>query len=221
MSTKIKYTLLATTCALTLSACAQPTAVMNDPDRQRTRQGAMIGAGLGALAGATRGDDTNDRVQNAAVGGLLGGAVGGGVGAVLDRQAAELRNDFDNSQIGVTNTGEQLIVNMPQDILFATDSTALSSGARSDLQVLAQSLQRYPNSSVTVIGHTDSTGADAYNQNLSERRATAVTSILQSYGVSGGRLNAVGRGEAQPIATNETASGRAQNRRVEIVINPY
>ncbi|MBM9593629.1 OmpA family protein [Roseitranquillus sediminis] len=224
MSIKTRPVLLASACALVLAGCADPYGyggAIGSPDYERTRQGAAVGAAIGTIAGARRGDDTNDRVQNAAVGGLLGAAVGGGVGALLDRQARELRNDFDNSQIDVVNTGEQLIVRMPQDILFAVNSTAVRADLQSDLRVMAANLQRYPNSRVTVIGHTDSDGSAAYNQDLSERRALAVTSILQANGVSGSRLQAVGRGEDQPIASNATAAGKAQNRRVEIVVTPY
>ncbi len=211
--------LLAGVGAMTLAAC-EP-GMMSDPNSERTRQGAMIGAALGTVVGAKRGDDKNDRVRNAAKGALIGAAIGGGAGAILDRQASELRNDFDNSQIDVVNTGSELIVRMPQDILFDVDSTAVRGDLRSDLRVLAQNLQRYPNSEVEVIGHTDNSGSAAYNQDLSERRASAVTSILRSEGVSSSRLRAVGRGEDQPIASNLTPAGRAQNRRVDIIIRPY
>ncbi len=211
--------LLAGVGAMALAAC-EP-GMMSDPNNERTRQGAMIGAALGTVVGAKRGDDKNDRVRNAAKGALIGAAIGGGAGAILDRQASELRNDFDNSQIDVVNTGSELIVRMPQDILFDVDSTAVRGDLRSDLRVLAQNLQRYPDSEVEVIGHTDNSGSAAYNQDLSERRASAVTSILRSEGVSSSRLRAVGRGEDQPIASNLTPAGRAQNRRVDIIIRPY
>ncbi len=219
MKTYTRPLMLAAASAMVLAGC-DPT-MMQSPDRERTRQGAALGAAIGTIAGAQRGDDKNDRLRNAAAGALIGGVVGGGVGAMLDRQAAELRSDFDNSQIDVVNTGSELIVRMPQDILFDVDSTAVRGDLRSDLRVLASNLQRYPDSNVMVIGHTDNTGSAAYNQDLSERRAQAVTSILRAEGVPGSRLRAVGRGEDQPIASNLTAAGRAQNRRVDIVIQPY
>ncbi len=218
----MRYTkplLLATAGAMTLAACEPGLAT--DPNRERTRQGALIGAAIGTVAGAREGSDKEDRIRNAAAGAVLGAALGGGVGTILDRQAGELRQDFDNSQIDVVNTGSELIVRMPQDILFDVDSTSIRSDLRSDLRVLASNLQRYPDSTVQVIGHTDNTGSAAYNQDLSERRAQAVTSILQAEGVSPSRLRAVGRGEDQPIASNLTPAGRAQNRRVDIVIRPY
>ena len=225
MVLKFKPVLLGGAAALALTACTDP-AMMGGgspyaDNNPRMRTGAAIGATLGGLAGATRGDDANDRVQNAAVGAIVGGAVGAGVGTLLDRQAAELRGSFDNRQIDVVNTGSELLVRMPQDILFATDSAQVSPSIRSDLAVLADNLGRYRDSNVQVIGHTDNTGSAAYNQDLSERRARAVTSILMSYGVPASRLTAIGRGEDSPIASNLTPEGRAQNRRVDIVIRPY
>lgn len=215
--------LLGSAALLALSACTDP-AMMGSPygpDNQRTRQGGALGATLGGLAGATRGDDANDRVQNAAVGAIVGGALGAGVGNLLDRQAAELRGGFDNQQISVVNTGSELVVRMPQDILFATDSAEVAPAVQSDLRVLADNLGRYQDSNVQIIGHTDNTGAAAYNQELSERRARSVASILRAYGVPASRLTAIGRGEDNPIASNLTPQGRAQNRRVDIIIRPY
>ena len=212
----LNFPLLAASAGLmALGACTDPAT----GDYNRTRTGALAGATIGAIAGATR-ESGDDRLKNAAVGAAVGAAAGGVVGNILDRQAAELRNDFSNGQIDVVNTGSELIVRMPQDILFATDSATVNSGLTSDLGVLAQSLNRYPNSTVVVTGHTDNTGSAAYNQDLSERRALAVTSILRGSGVSGARLQALGAGETQPIASNLTPEGRAQNRRVDITIRP-
>ncbi|NNF90004.1 MAG: OmpA family protein [Boseongicola sp.] len=203
---------------LALTACSDP-AYRQGGERQRTGQGAAIGAAVGGLLGATR-ESGSDRVRNAAVGAAIGAAAGAAIGYSLDQQAAELRNDFGNGQIDVINTGNELIVRMPEAILFATDSASLNSQLRSDLFVLSDSLQKYPQSTVTVTGHTDSTGTAAYNQDLSQRRARSVASVLQQGGVAGSRLRVVGAGESQPIATNQTAAGRAQNRRVDITITP-
>lgn len=223
MRLKYKPILLGAAGALALTACTDPSMMGGSPggDPNRTRQGATAGAILGGLAGATRGDDANDRRQNAAVGALVGGAVGAGVGNVLDRQAAELRGEFGNQQISVVNRGNDLLVRMPQDVLFAVDSAEVSSGIRSDLRVLADNLGRYERSNVQIIGHTDSDGTAAYNQQLSERRARSVASVLTGYGVPSSRLTAIGRGEDQPVADNLTQAGKAQNRRVDIVIVPY
>jgi outer membrane protein OmpA-like peptidoglycan-associated protein len=151
----------------------------------------------------------------------VGGAiVGGMIGSELDKQAGELRGSFGDSRIGVVNTGSSLVVTMPQDILFATDSAQLSPALRSDLAVLARHLNKYPSSNVQVVGHTDNTGSAAYNLSLSRQRAASVANTLIDSGVSSSRITAIGRGEDQPLASNLTAEGRAQNRRVEIVIVP-
>jgi len=200
---------------LGLTACTDP--MTGDPNR--TRSGALTGAAIGAVLGGTR-ESGNDRLKNAAIGAALGAGAGAVVGNILDKQAAELRNDFGNGQIDVVNRGSDLLVRMPQDILFATGSSAVSAGLRGDLGVLAANLNRYPNSVVEVQGHTDNVGASAFNVNLSQSRAQAVTSILASNGVSQSRLRAIGLGEDSPIASNLTPEGRAQNRRVDIIIRP-
>ena len=203
---------------LALSACTDPQ-FQQGGDRQRTAQGAGIGAALGAIVGATQGGDSNDRVRNAALGAAVGGLVGAGVGSVLDAQARELDESLGNG-IEVINTGEVLIVRMPQDILFDVDSAAVRPALRADLFTLADSLQRYPNSTVTVTGHTDNTGSAAYNQDLSERRARSVVAVLVNAGVEPFRLRPVGAGENRPIASNLDPAGRQQNRRVDITIRP-
>lgn len=194
-------------------------AACETPDGDRARSGAISGAAVGAMIGAATGDSGGDSLRRAAVGGVLGGIAGGTVGTLLDRQAQELNRDLGNN-VDVVNTGSQLIVTMPQDILFATDSATVRADLQSDLRVLAASLQRYPDTRVAVVGHTDSTGTAAYNQTLSERRASSVASILRDSGVPSWRVTAVGRGQTQPVASNATAQGRQQNRRVEIVITP-
>ncbi len=198
---------------LVLSACSDEQLRNSNPN---AGSGAAIGAATGAVIGNLIGGDTEAT--------LIGAAVGAGAGALigqdLARQKAELEQNFSNRQIDVINTGEELIVRMPQDILFPVDSATVNASLRSDLLVLADSLNRYPNSVVTVVGHTDSTGDASYNQRLSERRASSVVAILQSGGVAAGRLRAIGAGEDRPIATNQTSQGRALNRRVDITIQP-
>ena len=133
-------------------------------------------------------------------------------------------DDLDPAVLGAALGGEvggdRLIVTMPQDILFAVDSATVNSSLRGDLLTVANSLREYPRSRVQVVGHTDNTGSAAYNQGLSERRANSVADVLTSGGVSYDRIQAFGRGEDQPVASNLTTEGRAQNRRVEIVILP-
>lgn len=218
MRLKNKTMILGAASLLALTACSDPSQYPGT-EGDRTRQGAIAGAALGGLLGATR-ESGSDRFRNAAVGAAIGAAAGGAIGYSLDQQAAELRNDFGNSQIGVIRQGNDLIVRMPEGILFATDSASLNPQLRSDLFVLSESLNKYPASTVTVVGHTDNTGTAAYNQDLSERRAMAVASVLRSGGVAGSRVRVVGAGESQPIASNQTAAGRAQNRRVDITITP-
>ena len=203
-----------------LAGCADPgyqqyPAQPGEPNR--TVNGAVTGAIIGGALGI---GSRNGDVRRAAVGAAVGGLIGGAVGASLDAQAAELRQNIGNANVSVTNTGNSLIVNLPQDILFATDSATLRPDLTADLRTVAQSLLNYPDTTVQVIGHTDNTGAAAYNQDLSQRRAQSVAGILRQSGVPGGRIQAFGRGEDQPVASNLTEAGKAQNRRVEIVIIP-
>ncbi|WP_166417251.1 OmpA family protein [Cochlodiniinecator piscidefendens] len=207
--------------ALALSGCMDTGTGVSRPDGSpnRTANGAIIGGLAGALIGGTR-ESGNDRFRNALVGGAVGAGVGALIGNHLDQQAADLQRDLGNDQINVQNNGDELVVTMPQDLLFATDSSSLRSDLRRDLRVLAQNLQSYPDTTVDVIGHTDNTGDAGYNQNLSTQRANTVASVLLSEGVSSYRVRAFGRGEGQPIASNLTPDGRAQNRRVELIIRP-
>ncbi|GGB01613.1 membrane protein [Allosediminivita pacifica] len=206
--------------AMALSACTE-TGGLNNPDNpnRNSQQGALLGALGGAVAGRAIGGNNDDRVKNAAAGALVGAAAGAVIGNRLDRQEAELRQQL-GSNTSIRNTGDRLIVTMPQDILFATDSAELRPTLQGDLREVGQSLLSYPNTTVQVVGHTDNTGSAAYNQTLSERRARAVSSVLLSEGVSASRIAVIGRGEDAPVASNLTPEGRAQNRRVEIVILP-
>lgn len=209
--------LLSTLGLFALSACVNPDYAPNDPNA-RTRNGAIIGGALGALAGATSKGD--DKLAKAVVGGAIGAAIGGAIGQTLDQQAADLRGSIGNSNISVTNNGEYLVVNMPQDVLFNTDSATLRPDLTRDIKAVANNLLKYPNSRIEVIGHTDNSGSAAYNQDLSQRRAVSVANVLRETGVPNGRIAAYGRGEDQPIASNLSPDGRAQNRRVEIIIRP-
>ena len=201
-----------------LGACTDPATLGGNPENRNANQGALIGAGTGAVLGAILNDD--NRGAGAAVGAVLGGAVGAGIGYNLDQQEAELRRDLGNDRVTITNTGDRLIVSFPQDILFAVNSFAVRSDLQADLGVLAQSLDSYPNSTIQIVGHTDSDGEAAFNQQLSERRANAVADVLLDRGVPFNRIRTFGRGESQPVASNLTPDGKAQNRRVEIVILP-
>lgn len=201
---------------MALTACVDPNNYSNDPTA-RQRQGAIMGGVAGALVGASSSDD---RIEKAAIGGVLGALAGGAIGATLDQQAAELRGSINNPNISVTNHGDYLTVNMPQDLLFAVDSASLRPDLRSDLGAVASSLLRYPNSRIEVVGHTDNTGSAQHNYQLSQRRAGSVAGVLTGNGVPTNRVSIYGRGFDQPIASNATEAGRAQNRRVEIIIRP-
>lgn len=209
--------LLSTVALMALTACVNPNAYPDQPNARATN-GAVIGGMIGALAGASQKGD--DKLAKAVVGGALGAAIGGAIGSTLDAQAADLRGSIGNSNISVANNGQYLVVNMPQDVLFATDSANLRPDLTSDIRAVAGSLMRYPNSTIEVVGHTDNVGSAAYNQDLSQRRAVSVANILRDSGVPNGRISAYGRGEDQPIASNLSPDGRAQNRRVEIIIRP-
>lgn len=203
-----------------LTACTTGPMFDDSDPNKKAKTGALIGAGVGAVAGRLAGgSDKGERNRATVAGAILGAAAGAAIGNSLDKQEAELRQQLGND-VGIRNTGDRLIVTMPQDILFATDSASLRPDLRSDLGVVAQSLLAYPDTTVQVIGHTDNTGGASYNLELSQRRAQSVSNVLISEGVPAGRVRSIGRGEDQPIASNLTPEGRAQNRRVEIVILP-
>ena len=221
--TFVKFPLVAAMATVVaLGACTNPNGSIlageNDPN-QRAKNGALIGAGVGAVIGAlSKGDGNRDK--GALKGALIGAAIGGGGGALLDRQERDLRASLGNDNVTINNTGDRLIVTLPQDILFASGSSAVRPDLQRDLGAVASNLQAYPNSTIQVIGHTDSDGEAGFNQQLSESRANAVAGVLLNNGISYARVQAFGRGESQPVASNLNPQGKAQNRRVEIVILP-
>lgn len=218
MKTRISL-LLASAGVIAVSACTDPYG-STGTGLSKTQQGALAGAVVGGVLGATRDDDKNDQGRDAARGALIGAALGGGIGALLDRQQKSLQQSLNNPNIQVVNHGNYLSVTMPESTLFAVDSTAVGAQGQNDLYTIARNLQQYPDSNIQVIGHTDSTGSAAYNQDLSERRARSVAGILTAGGVSSARVTTAGRGASQPVASNDTVAGRAQNRRVQILIIP-
>ncbi|MFN3938216.1 MAG: OmpA family protein [Gemmobacter sp.] len=207
--------ILASFGALVLAGCDPYP--QGDPGSERTRTGALTGALIGGAIGAT--SNSSQRPLATIAGAAIGAGIGGAIGQQLDRQAAELRG-ATSGNVGIVNTGDSLVVTMPQDLLFATDSAVLRPDLQRDLRAVAQSLLNYPNSRIEVIGHTDSTGTAAYNRELSQRRANSVAAVLRDAGVPSSRIVAFGRGQDFPVASNQTPEGRAQNRRVEIIIRP-
>lgn len=182
----------------------------------RGTRGATIGATSGAILGGIIGSRSGSWAKGALLGAVIGGAAGSLIGNYMDRQAAEIRRDVQG--VKVERVGEGIRVVFDSGILFSTGSSTLTSPSRYNIEKLARIMNRYDDTNVVIEGHTDSIGYEAANQNLSERRAESVGSLLRAYGVSGGRITTVGYGETRPVATNETESGRHLNRRVEVLI---
>ncbi len=212
---RILVSAIASVSLLSLSAC------VTDPNTgerhvSRTAIGGVGGAGLGYLLGGLIGGKTA-RI----VGAGIGAAAGGYVGYRMDEQIRELEEATAGTGVDVSQTpeGDGILVNLP-DVTFAVDSTAISPRMREVLDDVAASMIQYPNSLIDVMGHTDSTGSEQYNLDLSRRRAESVANFLVSRGVARARIETIGYGESYPVADNTTEAGRAQNRRVEIRITP-
>jgi outer membrane protein OmpA-like peptidoglycan-associated protein len=204
--------LLATTLALAgLLPLAAGCASMS-----RKEKGAAIGAGAGAAVGAAVGKATGSTARGAIIGAAVGGAAGAIIGHQMDQQAKELAYSLPGAKI--ERVGEGIQVTFPEGLLFPYDSDQLMPAARDNLRKFAESLAKYPRTSVMIVGHTDAKGTDAYNQALSQKRSASAAAFLSAQGVDRNRLSTVGRGESEPIASNDTDAGRQQNRRVEVAI---
>ena len=182
----------------------------------KTQKGAAIGAGAGGTVGAFIGKAAGNTALGAIIGGAVGGTAGAFIGRNMDRQAAEIKSTVPGAT--VIREGEGILVKFDSGILFDTDKADLKAAARTNLQNLSTSLVNNPQTNILIIGHTDDTGSDAHNMDLSVRRAEAVKAYIAAGNVANSRLTTSGKGETEPIAVNTTADGRAQNRRVEIVI---
>lgn len=201
----------------TVTGCSQP--------MTRTQTGAAVGTGVGAAVGAGLGQaigrDTESTLIGAAVGALAGGLTGGAIGNYMDKQENAMRQAVAAVDgASVQRNQNTLAVTFKSDILFPVNSAVLQPGANDEITRVAQVLTQYPATTITIAGHTDSTGSDALNQDLSERRANAVKSALAARGVAQARMTAIGFGESKPIADNSSEAGRTINRRVEITIVP-
>lgn len=199
------------------AACTTTDPFTGQPQISRTAGGAAIGAAVGAGLGTLAGGD--DR-KNALIGAGIGLLAGGAIGNYMDRQQAELAAQLQGTGVSVTRVGNNIVLNMPSNITFATDQSAVQPSFFSTLDSVAIVLNRYNQTLVDVYGHTDSTGSDQYNFDLSNRRAQSVAGYLAQRGVAQQRMAATGFGESRPVADNSTEAGRAQNRRVEIQIVP-
>ncbi|QTD56991.1 OmpA family protein [Parasphingorhabdus cellanae] len=209
--------------AASLSALALTSACTTNPETgNKVLSKAAIGGIGGALGGYLLGDiigGRNDRTAKI-VGAGLGGLAGAGVGYYMDEQEKKLRQQTAGTGIDVTRDGDNLILNMPSNVTFPVNSSAIQPEFQQTLGSVANTLSQYEKSYIDIYGHTDSTGTDQYNQSLSERRAASVANFLGNSGVQQARLETRGYGESQPIASNSTEEGRAANRRVELKIVP-
>lgn len=214
---KSALALSAALAALTLSSC------VTDP---QTGNRKMSKAGIGAIGGAVGGyllgdiiGGRNDRTEKL-VGAGIGALAGAGVGTYMDSQEKKLRQDTAGTGVDVVRQGDDLLLRMPSGITFATDQSSIQPQFYTTLNQVTQTLTQYPKTMIDVLGYTDSTGTEAYNQQLSQQRAQSVATYLTAQGVQPVRLATRGYGEADPIASNDTEQGRAENRRVEIKIVP-
>jgi len=182
----------------------------------KTQTGALVGAGGGAVVGAVIGKAAGNTAAGAIIGAAVGGAAGGIIGSYMDKQAAEMQQDLEGARI--ERVGEGIKITFGSGVLFAVDRSDLQPAAQENLVKLTAILQKYDDTNIMVEGHTDATGTEEYNMDLSLRRSSSVATFLAAQGVERTRLSAVGYGELQPIATNETTDGRQQNRRVEVAI---
>lgn len=207
--------------SLLLSSCATYTGQTNAPDDpNRTQRGALIGAAIGAVAGLLSGDDATERRQRAMVGAGVGAMSGGAVGVYQDRQEADLRRRTAGTGIEVTRDGDVIKLNLPDGVTFDFGKANLKPQFYSALDQVAASMAEYNQTIVEISGHTDSIGSDEANQRLSEQRAGSVSSYFAGKGLMRERFEVVGMGERYPVASNDTDSGRAVNRRVEIRVVP-
>jgi outer membrane protein OmpA-like peptidoglycan-associated protein len=202
--------------SVTMAGCETLNPYTDEPETSRTTKGAAVGAAAGAVAGVVVGGSRKSTLIGAGIGALIGGAIGN----YMDREAEALRQRLRGTGVSVTRHGDHIILNMPGNVTFATNSSDISSNFYAVLDSVAIVLNEFDKTYVDVIGHTDSTGPADFNQALSVRRAQSVADYLMSREVIPERLVVTGRGPSQPIASNDTPEGRALNRRVEIVLTP-
>jgi len=215
-----KIILAMTVMTVFVSGCKTLDAYTREEQTSQTTKGALIGAGIGAVVGLISGDDAVERRQHALIGAGLGALAGGAVGRYQDKQEAQLRAELEGSGVSVHRDGDNITLNMPGNVTFATDSSDLSPAFFDVLNSVGKVLGEFDKTVVEVAGHTDSRGSEAYNQSLSERRAASVATYLTGQGVNSQRLITVGMGEARPVADNSSAIGQQANRRVEITMVP-
>ena len=212
--------LVALGAAVVISGCETLDPYTREEQTSKATKGALIGAAAGAVVGLISGDDAVERRQRALIGAGVGALAGGSVGYYMDRQEAQLRAELEGTGVSVTRIGDNITLNMPGNVTFATNSSDLSPAFFDVLNSVGKVLKEFDQTVVEVAGHTDSTGTEEYNQSLSERRAGSVSQYLQARGIMSQRLITVGMGELRPVADNSTPEGRQANRRVEITMVP-
>lgn len=181
-----------------------------------TERGAIIGTTAGAAGGAAVGKAAGGTAEGAILGAVIGGAAGALIGNRMDRKAQELEDELANAE--VERVGEGIKVTFDSGLLFGFDSAELSSNARGNLAEFSNSMQEFPETQILIVGHTDARGSEDYNQQLSEDRAESAAEYLIQEGITPSRITTMGKGESEPVATNDTEAGRQQNRRVEVAI---
>jgi len=202
--------------ALTAILIAGSIAATGCASMNKKQEGAVIGAAAGGAIGGVIGNQTGSTAKGAIIGAVIGGTAGAIIGHQMDQQAKELSQTIKGAT--VERVGEGINVTFASGLLFAFNSDEIQSTAGENLKELAASLNRYPDSQLLIVGHTDNVGDDAYNQGLSDRRANSAAAYLAAQGVARTRVATSGKGEAEPVATNDTDAGRQQNRRVEVAI---
>ena len=204
------------------TACTTTDPYSSQPRRNNTGTGVLAGALGGAVLGyLTNTSNGEQGRRNALIGAGVGALGGAAVGQYMDRQQRELEGELSGSGVGVARQGDNLVLRMPSDVTFATNQSDINPRFNSTLADVAAVLQRYDQSLVDIVGHTDSSGGDVINQPLSERRAVSVADALIRNGVQRERLYVAGNSSRNPVASNDTPEGRSQNRRVEILIRPF
>jgi outer membrane protein OmpA-like peptidoglycan-associated protein len=217
---KQKLTAAVIAIALGLQSCSTVNPYTREEQTSKAGKGAMIGAAIGAVVGIATSDDRKDRKERALKGAGIGAITGSSVGYYMDVQEAKLRQKLERTGVSVTRDGDNLILNMPSSITFAVDKANLKTDFVDVLNSVADVLTEYDSTMIEVAGHTDSTGSDSHNQWLSQARAQAVADELIRFKVQAVRIDTVGYGESRPVASNDSVTGRQQNRRVEFTLLP-
>ncbi|MFU8820674.1 MAG: OmpA family protein [Gammaproteobacteria bacterium] len=216
----MKRMALLTAAAVLAAGCQTLDPYTGEQKTSSATKGAAIGAATGAALGLLTGDDSKERRKRALIGAGVGAIAGGAVGSYMDQQEAKLREQLQGTGVSVTRVGDEIVLNMPGNVTFQTNSSDLNPQFFGVLDSVALVLKEFDKTVIQVVGHTDSTGSAEYNQTLSERRASTVATYINTRGIDAQRILAFGRGLTQPIADNATVEGRAINRRVELTLSP-